>query len=400
MYRAGLYVRLSRDDGADKVSESIKNQQDFLLRYAAEQGFEVAEIYADDGWSGTNFDRPAFQRMIRDIEEKKINLVLTKDLSRLGRDYILTGHYLERYFPEHQIRYIAVNDGIDTFENSIANELNPFKAVMNDMYARDISNKVRTALTTKKQNGKFIGAFAPFGYQKSAEDKNKLEVDPLTAPTVKRIFQLFLSGESMKRIAQRLTQEGVLTPSKQRQAQRGADRWNDVMIKRILTNETYIGNLTQNRTRKINYKLKKKQRLEKEQWITVEHTHQGIVSQEAFRQTQILLGKRTYRPIRREGKEHRLSGLVYCADCGSKMTFLGEYLVCSNWRKDSKNCSSHSIREQEAEAAAAQWFPSKFLPERVELALKVRKITVDKGKQIGVEFMEPEREGYKNSSLG
>ena len=255
MYRAGLYVRLSRDDGADKVSESIKNQQDFLLRYAAEQGYEVAEIYADDGWSGTNFDRPAFQRMIRDIEEKKINLVLTKDLSRLGRDYILTGHYLERYFPEHQIRYIAVNDGIDTFENSIANELNPFKAVMNDMYARDISNKVRTALTTKKQNGKFIGAFAPFGYQKSAEDKNKLEVDPLTAPTVKRIFQLFLSGESMKRIAQRLTQEGVLTPSKQRQAQRGADRWNDVMIKRILTNETYIGNLTQNRTRKINYKL-------------------------------------------------------------------------------------------------------------------------------------------------
>ena len=239
----------------ERLLESIKNQQDFLLRYAAEQGYEVAEIYADDGWSGTNFDRPAFQRMIRDIEEKKINLVLTKDLSRLGRDYILTGHYLERYFPEHQIRYIAVNDGIDTFENSIANELNPFKAVMNDMYARDISNKVRTALTTKKQNGKFIGAFAPFGYQKSAEDKNKLEVDPLTAPTVKRIFQLFLSGESMKRIAQRLTQEGVLTPSKQRQAQRGADRWNDVMIKRILTNETYIGNLTQNRTRKINYKL-------------------------------------------------------------------------------------------------------------------------------------------------
>ena len=400
MYRAGLYVRLSRDDGADKVSESIKNQQDFLLRYAAEQGYEVAEIYADDGWSGTNFDRPAFQKMIRDIEEKKINLVLTKDLSRLGRDYILTGHYLERYFPEHQIRYIAVNDGIDTFENSIANELNPFKAVMNDMYARDISNKVRTALTTKKQNGKFIGAFAPFGYQKSAEDKNKLEVDPLTAPTVKRIFQLFLSGESMKRIAQRLTQEGVLTPSKQRQAQRGADRWNDVMIKRILTNETYIGNLTQNRTRKINYKLKKKQRLEKEQWITVEHTHQGIVSQQVFRQAQILLGKRTYRPIRRAGKEHRLSGLVYCADCGSKMTFLGEYLVCSNWRKDSKNCSSHSIREQKAESAAAQWFPSKILPERAELALKVRKITVDKGKKIGVEFMEPEREGYKNSSLG
>ena len=169
-YRAAFYIRLSKEDEGEGPSESVQNQEALLRTYAAQHGLTVCGAYVDDGWSGTNFDRPGFQRLLRDIEAGAVDLVLTKDLSRLGRDYILTGHYLERYFPEHGVRYISLLDGIDTGADVAANEITPFRAILNDLYAKDISKKVRTALLEKRKQGQFIGAKAPYGYEKSPED--------------------------------------------------------------------------------------------------------------------------------------------------------------------------------------------------------------------------------------
>lgn len=181
IYNTAIYVRLSREDERSTESESIANQKDYLMGYVLEQGWNLVDIFVDDGYSGTNFNRPDFNRLIKAIESKKVNLVITKDMSRLGRDYIDTGYYIERYFPEHSVRYIALNDGIDTFANTSNNDMSPFKSVMNDMYAKDISKKVRTTADLKRKNGEFIGSFAPYGYRKDPNNKNKLLVDQAVA---------------------------------------------------------------------------------------------------------------------------------------------------------------------------------------------------------------------------
>ena len=359
-FNVGLYLRLSREDENDGVSGSIQNQQDFLTRYILGQGWNLTDVYADDGFSGTNFQRPSFERLISDIENGRINCVVTKDLSRLGRDYIMTGHYLEKYFPSKKVRYIAVNDGIDTFEDSGGNDLSPFRSVINDMYAKDISKKVRTALHTKKLNGKFIGTVPPYGYQKSLEDKHRLEPDPNTAPIVRRIYQMFIEGNSKLGIANQLSAENIPTPSQSKGLKATQKRhkgvWNEVIIGRILTNPTYIGNLTQNRSKKINYKVDNKVNLPDSDWIVVEGTHEPIVTTEDFKLVQQLNTKRNY--VRRDNRAaHLLSGLVRCGTCGSPMTFAHEsaersYIVCSAWRKHPKLglCTSHSYRESKVNA--------------------------------------------------
>jgi len=187
-YSVGIYLRLSKEDEIAGQSESISNQRDFITSYVLEQGWDIYDFYIDDGYSGLNFDRPAFKRMISDIENKKINLVITKDLSRLGRDYIDTGNYIERYFPQRNVRYIALNDGIDTFASSANNDMSPFKSVINDMYAKDISKKVRAVLDTKRKKGQFIGAFAPYGYKKDPTNKNNIIIDEVAASVVRRIY--------------------------------------------------------------------------------------------------------------------------------------------------------------------------------------------------------------------
>jgi DNA invertase Pin-like site-specific DNA recombinase len=193
-YNVGIYLRLSREDDTINQSESILNQKEYLTRYVLDQEWNLIDIYIDDGFTGTNFDRPDFKRMIKDVESKRINLVITKDLSRLGRDYIDTGYYLERFFPKANVRYIALNDGIDTFQTNSNNDMSPFKSVINDMYAKDISKKVRTTMISKQQNGEFIGAFAPYGYLKSKENKNKLIIDDEASKIVKRIFEMYVQG--------------------------------------------------------------------------------------------------------------------------------------------------------------------------------------------------------------
>jgi len=363
---AGLYLRLSKEDEENTVvSQSIINQKDFLTTYAIENAINIVDYYIDDGYSGTSFDRPDFNRLIEDIEKGRINTVITKDLSRLGRDYITTGHYMEKYFPSKNVRYIAINDGIDT-EVESTSDITPFKAVLNDMYAKDISKKTRTAKTTKMLKGEFIGAIAPYGYRKSESNKNKLVIDEETACIVRRIFDMAVANMSMYKISTQLSLEKIPTPSEAKKltvTQRGIYKglWNVSTVKRILTNPTYIGNLTQNRTKKVNYKVKKCNEIPKENWIIIPNTHEAIVTEEDFNTVQSLLSKRNYASTKREAKSiHLLSGLVVCGDCGKAMTYTTVtrknrhvYLVCSTRRRYGKLavCSPKSIREDRLEKA-------------------------------------------------
>lgn len=359
--KIALYLRLSReDDERESESHSIANQRLFLQQFLDSKGWCLTDTYIDDGYSGTNFDRPGFLRMIGDIEANKINTVITKDLSRLGRDYIQTGYYLEQYFPLKRVRYIAVNDHIDTSESQGVDLLTPFLSVFNDMYAKDISRKVRTALTTRKAEGKFIGSTAPYGYEKHPEEKGRLVVDPIAAPVVKEIFQSFLESGSIIGIVKQLSEQKIETPSAYRHLthtqKRFSGMWNESMVRRILTNPTYAGHVTQNRSKKINYKIDKKQTLPKEEWMIVRNTHEAIVSDRDFEEVQLRMRTRSYKTSK--GNEHLLTGLAYCADCGSPMTYVREsetrtYMVCQGYRRGGrvKLCTSHCIREDSVIAA-------------------------------------------------
>ncbi|MGE5329896.1 MAG: recombinase family protein [Deltaproteobacteria bacterium] len=361
IFNAAIYVRLSREDERSTESESIANQKEYLTKYVLEQGWNLVDIFVDDGFTGTNFNRPDFKRLLKAIESKKINLVITKDMSRLGRDYIDTGFYIERYFPEHSVRYIALNDGIDTFANTSNNDMSPFKSVMNDMYAKDISKKVRTTVDLKRKNGEFIGSFAPYGYRKDPNDKNKLLVDQAVAWVVKKIFNMFVSGFGLIQISMALNKEGIPSPSAYKRKTsnykgrgNGVDLWSFETVKYILTNPTYTGNVTQNRYVKINYKVSKLKKVPKESWITVSNTHEQIVDSETFNHAQQIFSVRDFstKYAPKDGA-HLLSGMIYCGDCGSRMTFITTsagvfYAICTRY-KNHRMCTRHSMPEKELE---------------------------------------------------
>ena len=253
-----IYVRLSREDEKDDKykgqSESIENQIKFLKSIVNKMGWILFDVYIDDGYTGTNFNRPAFQRMIADVEKKNINLIITKDLSRLGRDYIETGRYLEKYFPKKRVRYIAVNDNIDTFDNSnVNNDMTPFKSVFNDMYAKDISKKVRTSITTKAIEGECIKAFLPYGYKKDANNKNEILIDENVADNVKIIFNLYRNGYGKTEIARYLNNLSIKTPLQYKKENtnyynpniKSTYMWNSTVINKILRDRIYKGDLVQ-----------------------------------------------------------------------------------------------------------------------------------------------------------
>jgi site-specific DNA recombinase len=362
IFNVGIYTRLSREDGDSSESESIANQKDFLTRYVLEQGWNLVDIFVDDGYTGTNFNRPDFQRLLKAIGSGQINLVITKDLSRLGRDYIDTGHYVERYFPQNNIRYIALNDGVDTFEtNNTNNDMSPFKSVMNDFYARDISKKVRTSMNSKRKSGQFIGSFAPYGYLKSPSNKNKLEVDPQTAPVVKRIFEMYLAGSGLTHIANVLNDDKVLCPGVYKASQHAKYKnvktlmglWTAQTVKYILINPTYQGDLTQRKYSTISYKVKKLKATPRESWLTVQGTHEAIVDKATFETAQQIIHLKAPQFKTNTKKVHLLGGLLFCKDCGARMTFTktqkGEwYCICSN-NKRFKQCTRHSIIEDDLE---------------------------------------------------
>lgn len=297
--------------------------------------------------------------MLEDIENKKINLVITKDLSRLGRDYIYTGYYLERYFPTKNIRYIAISDGIDTYGDNGNNDISPFKSVINDMYAKDISKKIRAVMDTKRLNGEFIGAFAPYGYLKDPNNKNTFIIDDKASKVVKRIFDMYIEGNSMGRIVKILNDENIPCPSKYKSthcsyknAMVKRYKWCQETVKRILSNPTYIGNMTQHRQEKISYKIDKFRKIPCSNWITVEGTHEPIISPEIFETVQNLIKRQTVKYSRGKESFHLLNGLVFCKECGRKMTYRrdssGKMIMnCITYTKFGKSeCTSHRIREE------------------------------------------------------
>ena len=260
-YRVAIYIRLSKED-IDKHEESLSvtNQKNVLEAYVREQQYELYDIYIDDGFTGTNFDRPAFKRMINDIELGKVNMVVTKDLSRLGRDYIETGEYVEKYFPMHNVRYVALLDGIDTIADTSNNDIAPFKAVINDMYSRDNSKKIRTALKTMQRQGKWVGGCPPFGYMVDPKDKNHLVPNEDEAKIVKDIFRYASNGLTYYQIAEKLTIDKVPTSSILRSTNRKGKMaiqgyWSTKTVKGILSNELYLGDMVQNRNSRISYKF-------------------------------------------------------------------------------------------------------------------------------------------------
>ena len=355
-YSVGLYIRLSREDeNKTDVSESITNQKSLLLQYVKENNLRVYDIYIDDGYSGTTFDRPGFNRLIRDCENKLVNMVITKDMSRLGRDYIKTGYYLEKYFPEHNIRYIAITDNIDTYLNNSNNDIAPFKAIMNDYYAKDISKKIKSSLRAKQKEGKWVGSRCPYGYDKDINNKNHLVINEEQAGIVRYIFDLSLNGLTCFKIANKLTLENIKTPAQyynfnwKNNYNMNMGKWHPKTIKDILTNRLYTGDLVQNRRSKINYKIKKIVYNKESDYIIVPNTHEAIIDKELFDRVQSLIPKNVGRNEKREN--HLLDGLLYCGECNHRISISPRrkidnrcYTVCNYYRTylKQKVCTMHS----------------------------------------------------------
>ena len=356
IYTAALYMRLSKDDDGAAESASIITQRKMLRSYAAEHGYVVFDEYVDDGWSGTNFDRPDFKRMIGDIEAKKVNMVITKDLSRLGRDYITAGQYTEIYFPSKGVRYIAIHDGYDS--DSPYSDIAPFKNVINEMYARDTSKKIRSAFATKMRDGAYIAAFAPYGYQKDPADKNHLVVDRQSGQVVKRIFRMAAEGAPPAEIARSLNERGIPPPAVYRcmthdgldvNAYSKRQEWTSATITKMLRNVVYLGHIAQGKTTKISFKSHLTLSNPRDEWIVVENTHEALVDQETFD----LVRRRTMaRTCEKKGTFYNLfSGIAKCADCGRNMSTTGTRkkgspanLTCGGYKLyGAEECSNHFI---------------------------------------------------------
>jgi len=364
-YRVGIYIRLSReDDNKDNESESIANQRSFILDYLKENNYTLYDEYVDDGYSGTSFDRPSFKRMITDIEKGKINMVVTKDMSRLGRDYVNFGHYIEKYFPEHNVRYIAITDDVDTFTDCIGNDMVPFKAIFNDMYAKDISKKIKASIVTKKKQGLFMGTHAPYGYQKDPDNKHKLIIDPEAERVVKRIYKLFLEGNSMQKIAYILTEEKVPKPSIHKKMNynypyndKTKSIWDNATILDILRNPNYTGSLYQNRRKKVNYKSKKIIDVPQKDWIVVYNTHEAIIDVKTFELVQPILEKNKLYHKKKKQRCFLFQGFMKCKECGytiginSSKDKKRNYTICNHYRKypRQKFCTVHSMRYETVE---------------------------------------------------
>ncbi len=360
VYHAALYIRLSKEDENEGPSESVTNQKSLLDDFVSRHRLAVYDTYVDDGYSGTTFDRPDFQRMIADIEAKKVNMVITKDLSRLGRDYIMTGHYMERYFPEKQVRYISLLDGIDTGVESSANDITPFRAIMNDMYAKDISKKIKSVKRDKQRKGQFIGGKPTYGYKMHPTEKNRIVIDKEAAAVVRRIFAMAVEGMSCRSIASALNNEGIPSPAAYAGLTVAAPgpytgKWSSERISDMLQNETYIGSMVQGRQVKVSYKSKKCIRQPRENWVVVQNTHEPLVDAETFRKVRMLLQSR--RHTRSRTYDFLLKGLIFCHECGYPLAVInrknaaGEdvlYFVCRTYQRFTKAgvCTCHSIREQ------------------------------------------------------
>ncbi len=354
VYKTAIYCRLSSDDGNVGDSSSIQTQKLMLEKYCNEHNFKVVDTYVDDGFSGLNYNRPSFQRLLKDIEDKRINVVITKDLSRLGRDYIQTGYYTEIYFQSKGVRYIAVNDNVDT--NRDDNDIAPFKNILNDMYAKDLSKKVKSAKRQRALNGMFISAQTPFGYKKNPNNPNQLTIDEEPAETVKEIFRLALEGKGIVAIQKILTERKILTPAAYKAKQgdtrferyyslRGEDweyNWCPATVRTIMRDIVYVGDMENRKYEIENYKTKKRVPVPQEKHIIVKDTHEAIISRTDFETVQELVSAK--RRTRKHTDENIFKSIIFCKTCGHRMHFAN---VTRNRAKGTKvyellyKCSHH-----------------------------------------------------------
>ena len=351
-----LYARLSKDDDLVGDSNSIVHQKEILAKYAKEHGFTNIEFYVDDGFSGTNFNRPDFQRMMADAEEGKISTVIVKDMSRFGRDYIMVGYYTEIYFSNLDIRFIAINDNVDS-NIQTENDLTPFKNVFNEWYARDTSKKIRAVFKAKGNSGKHLSTNPPFGYKKDPNDKDKWIIDEEAAATVRRIFQMYVHGYRISEIGHKLTEEKVETPIlyymnrgiKTNARSEYPEIWDLMSIKYILSQTAYAGHTVNFQTAVKSYKTKKQIRLPKEDWIIYRNTQEPIIDEKTFETVQQM--RKVKRARTKYNEPNMFSGLLYCADCGNHLTIQRvarnrkmDNFSCATYRKKKKGlCSCHRI---------------------------------------------------------
>lgn len=319
-YRVGIYIRLSKEDEEKEKyseSESVQNQRTVLMQYIKENKFNFVAEYVDDGVSGTSFDRPAFNKMIDDIEQGKINMVITKDLSRLGRNYVQSGYYTETYFPEHNVRYIAILDNIDTALDSANNDIAPFKSILNEMYAKDTSKKINSVLQSKRKQGEYLGT-APYGYKKDPENKYHLIIDEEAAKVVKLIFDKYLEGYGTMQIADYLSKRKIPIPSDYNKKKRGTKSityglWAQSTVRFILSNEIYTGTVIQGKRKKLSFKSKKFIDVPEEDWVRVPNMHEAIVSVEDYERAKRAI--KSTKGSRVVENDYLFKGLLRCYDC-------------------------------------------------------------------------------------
>lgn len=351
-----LYARLSKDDDLVGDSNSIVHQKEILAKYAKEHGFTNIEFYVDDGFSGTNFNRPDFQRMMADAEEGKISTVIVKDMSRFGRDYIMVGYYTEIYFSNLDIRFIAINDNVDS-NIQTENDLTPFKNVFNEWYARDTSKKIRAVFKAKGNSGKHLTTNPPFGYKKDPDDKDKWIIDDEAAATVRRIFQMYVDGYRISEIGHKLTEEKVETPIlyymnrgiKTNARSEYPEIWDLMSIKYILSQTAYAGHTVNFQTAVKSYKTKKQVNLPRNQWVIFRNTQEAIIDEKTFETVQQM--RKAKRARTKYNEPNMFSGLLYCADCGNHLTIQRvarnrkmDNFSCATYRKKKKGlCSCHRI---------------------------------------------------------
>ena len=357
--KTALYCRLSQDDGIEGDSNSIQNQKAILQKFAEDHHFPSPCFYVDDGFSGGTFQRPAFQQMISDMENGEIGIIVTKDLSRLGRNQLHTGLYIEERFPMFGVRYIAINDNVDT-DSSESNDLMPFKNLFNEWFIRDTSRKIRAVLKAKAERGERLGSRAPYGYRK-APDTKKLIVDEEAAAIVRRIFAMCASGSGPSQIARILKKEQILTPTMYAYTRYGITHtcldtahpynWSDSAIANLLENEIYLGNTVNMKHSSRSYKDKRRVEHPREECMVFENTHPALITREVWDIVQRV--RKNKRRLTKMEEQNKYSGLVFCADCGSNMvlhrahTMSASYnhFTCRTYKKDWEACTGHYIRE-------------------------------------------------------
>ena len=376
IWSVALYIRLSQEDndtGVDKQeSNSITSQKTLLNEFVEEHDdLIIYDTYIDDGYTGTDFNRPGFQRLLEDMRKGNINCVLVKDLSRLGRNYIEVGNYIEQIFPLFNIRFIAINDSVDSFKNPMSSNtiLVPFKNLINDEYARDTSIKIKSALNGRKKKGEFIGAFSSYGYVKDENDKHKLVIDKESAEIVKKIFEWKVNeGLGNLSICHRLNDMGILNPTgyKKKKLNQNYNNskikqedysWCPSTVRNILKNDVYIGNVTQGKRKVKSYKIHKIEQVSEQDWVTVENMHQPIIDKNLFEKAQEM--RKVDTRVQNTGKLSIWAGILRCADCGramhkkyckNKSGTIYEYYICGTYRKkSSKLCTKHTLKVEELE---------------------------------------------------